>query len=159
MKIFLNVDLEGISGVVSEEKQSLPGSLFYQEARKFLMSDVNSAIKGAIEGGADKCVVFDSHCDGLNIIFNELNEKTDIIIGNPTIISEEYMRKFDAKILIGYHSMAETEYGNQCHTYDNEIKYIEINDNRIGEIGIEILIASFLDIPTILVTGDSKAET
>lgn len=159
MRILIAVDLEGISGIVNEKMQALPTAPLYKEARIFLMSDVNSAIEGAVEGGADEIVVYDYHCDGLNIIVDELSEKATAILGNPTIVPEEFIREFDAKMLIGYHSMAETPNGLLCHTYPLEIKYIKVNGLKVGEIGMEILIASYLDIPTILVTGDSKAET
>lgn len=158
MKVLMTVDLEGVSCIVNEMIQALPTSPLYFEARTFLMSDVNSAIEGAVEGGADEIVVFDSHCDGLNIILDKLNQKAKAILGNPILVPEEYMREFDAKILIGYHAMADTDNGLLCHTYPLEVKYIDVNEIRVGEIGMEILIASFLKIPTVLVTGDSSAK-
>ena len=157
MKVLILTDLEGISGIVSDNIQALPSSPQYQEARKYLMSDVNGAVEGALDGGADEVVVYDTHCDGLNIILEDLHEKAKAILGNPILIPEDLIRSFDAKILIGYHSMAETPHAVLCHTYPLQVRSITVNGLRVGEIGMEMLIAAYLNIPTILVAGDSTA--
>ena len=60
MRIFISVDMEGISGVetVEEVFQGLPG---YKTFRQIMAGDVNAAVQGAIEGGATDIVVSDSH--------------------------------------------------------------------------------------------------
>lgn len=157
VKVLILTDLEGISGIVSENIQALPSSPQYQEARKHLMSDINGAVEGAFPGGATEVVVFDTHCDGLNIILEDLHEKAKAILGNPILIPEELVRSFDAKILIGYHSMAETPNAVLCHTYPLQVQSITLNGLRVGEIGIEMMTAAYLNVPTILVAGDSEA--
>ena len=51
MKIYVMCDLEGITGIVNFEQQVKPGAPQYEEARRFLMSDLNGAIRGAVDGG------------------------------------------------------------------------------------------------------------
>jgi len=72
MKIFLLVDMEGISGVVGFNEQAKPDGSMYQEARKYLLSDVNAAVQGALKGGAKEVVIFDMHFYGLNLKLDEL---------------------------------------------------------------------------------------
>ena len=75
MKIYFVVDLEGITGVVSLDKQTEPGSPGYQEARELLMLDVNAAVEGALEGGASEVLIYDMHCSGLNMLPDRLHPK------------------------------------------------------------------------------------
>ena len=50
MKIFIMTDLEGISGI--SRKEQVDNSERYALER--LMADVNAAIRGAFDGGADE---------------------------------------------------------------------------------------------------------
>ena len=52
MKIFIAVDMEGISGVVLREQLSV-GTPEYVEARDLLVGDSNAAVEGALRAGAD----------------------------------------------------------------------------------------------------------
>ncbi|MQY59361.1 MAG: aminopeptidase, partial [Clostridia bacterium] len=82
MKIYIIIDMEGITGVVSPDKQAKPGSPGYQEAREFLMSDLNATVEGALEGGASDVLIYDMHYYGLNVILDKLHPKAKIIMGN-----------------------------------------------------------------------------
>ena len=88
MKIFILADAEGISGVVSMELQSKPGSIGYAEMRSLLMSDLNAAIEGALSAaaqsaGAKEIVVYDMHYYGLNIIIEEIHPEATVVLGKP----------------------------------------------------------------------------
>ena len=60
MKVFISVDMEGVSGVTDPE-DVLPGGADYQRGRVFMTGDANAAILGAYDGGADEVLVNDSH--------------------------------------------------------------------------------------------------
>jgi len=83
VKILLISDLEGASGVVSNEQQAKPGAPLYQEARNYLISDVGGAVEGAIEGGADEVIIFDMHYSGLNLSLEEIHPRAKLVMGKP----------------------------------------------------------------------------
>jgi hypothetical protein len=50
-RVYVSVDMEGISGV-SGEDQVNPGAGEYGRSRKLMAEDLNAAVRGALEGGA-----------------------------------------------------------------------------------------------------------
>ena len=60
MKIFISSDMEGTAGVVDWE-QCRPGGADYPYYRELLQGEVNAAIEGARDGGAEAFLVNDSH--------------------------------------------------------------------------------------------------
>jgi len=159
MKIFLMADMEGASGVVSFEHQAKPDGSEYQEAREYLLSDVNAAVEGALEGGAEEVVIFDMHYYGLNLNLDELHPKAKLIMGKPRKIYPVFKldESFKGIMMIGYHAMAETEGGLLTHTYDYSMKKLYLNGILMGEIGMEAAIAGCYKVPLIMISGDSKA--
>ncbi len=159
MKVYILVDGEGITGVVDHESQVKPGSPGYEETRKLLMSDLNSAIEGAIEGGATEVIVYDMHYYGLNVITNELHPEAKIVLGKPPKIAPPagLDESFKALIMIGYHSMAETKGGLLSHTYTLDMKALRVNKILMGEIGLESAIAGAKNVPLAMISGDSMA--
>ena len=60
MKIFISVDMEGISGIV-DTNETLSDHSEYRNARAAMAEDVNAAIEGVLEKGAAEIVVCDGH--------------------------------------------------------------------------------------------------
>lgn len=60
MKIYIAVDMEGVSGVNSPEHVKTDGRL-YAEGRRLLTREVNAAVAGAFDAGADEVIVADMH--------------------------------------------------------------------------------------------------
>ena len=151
-------DLEGITGIVNFEQQAKPGASQYEEARRFLMSDLNSAIEGAIDGGATDVLVYDMHCSGLNIILEKLHPDARAILGKPCLIPPEngLDKTCSALFMIGLHSMAGTPDGLLSHTYTDDMENIYINDTKVGEIGMESALAGEVGVPIVFISGDSK---
>ena len=71
MRILIISDMEGISGIVRWE-QVIPGKPLFEEGRRLYTEDVNAAIRGAFDGGADEVVVMDWHGAGDGYSFNSL---------------------------------------------------------------------------------------
>ena len=158
MKIYIIIDMEGITGVVSPDKQAKPGSPGYEEARKFLMSDLNATVEGALEGGVSEVLIYDMHYYGLNVILDKLHPKAKIIMGNPHIVPPEMglNNTFKGMLMIGFHAMAETKGALLPHTYSYDMKALYLNGVLMGEIGMEASIAGSYGVPLIMVSGDSK---
>ncbi len=70
MKILIAADMEGVTGVTRWEETS-PGHSEYSRFRKIMTDEVNSAISGVAEAGADDIIVVDGHEDGTNILLED----------------------------------------------------------------------------------------
>jgi len=159
MKVYMLVDGEGITGIVNHEKQVKPGAPGYSEMRKLLMSDLNAAVEGAYEAGASEVIIYDLHYYGRNVILDELYPEAQIIMGKPPKIEPPsgMDKTFDALMMIGFHSMAETKNGLLSHTYTLDMKSLRLNGILMGEIGLEAAIAGTNGVPLVMVSGDSMA--
>lgn len=158
LKVYISADMEGISGIVHSEQVTTEGH-DYNIARKWMAEDVNSAIEGAIEAGAEIILVNDSHGSMRNILPNDLHPKASLISGSPKPLSmmQGIDSSFSACIFIGYHSKAGTTSSILDHTYSGaSIFSIKINGVEMPELGINALVAGYFNVPVIFVSGDSE---
>ncbi len=156
LKVFISVDMEGITGVVNGEQTSSSGS-DYSLARRWMTEDANAAIRGAFRAGAAEVVVNDSHGSMRNIIISELDPRAKLITGSPKPLSmmQGIDGTFDAVILIGYHARAGSEDGVLDHTYSGgSVFSIKVNGLELGEAEQNALIAGCYDVPVVLISGD-----
>src|SRR6266550_5520460 len=72
MKVFLSFDMEGVAGIVDWDQCVGPGA-DYQMGCRLTLGEVNAAIDGALEGGADEILVNDSHWKMENLPPDELH--------------------------------------------------------------------------------------
>lgn len=156
MKIYISVDMEGISGINTKEHVLRDGSLF-QEARRLLTEDINAAVRGAFNGGADEVIVADVHGGSNNLITELLDERALLMIGTPHFPRIPFLNGSDGLFLLGYHSKAGTERGNLEHTMTSAAwhKYL-VNGVPFGEVAIDADIAGWEGVPVVLVSGDDK---
>ncbi len=156
MKVYISVDLEGISGVVSRTFLGSEGH-DYGRARKLMTEEVNAAINGALEAGATEIVVNDSHGTMTNILIELLHEKAQLISGTPKRLGmmEGIDDSFDAAILVGYHTRMNTT-GTLNHSYHGGvISNVQVNKRDVGEFFLSACIAGFYGVPIVAVTGDN----
>jgi len=156
MKVFISIDMEGISGVVNLE-QCTPGNAEYERARLLMTQEANAAILGARAAGATEVVVADSHESMSNLLIGELDTWADLIYGSPRPFSmmEGLDDSFDVVFLIGYHARAGTPNAILDHTYSGKtVNHVELNGRPVGEIGLNAALAGFHGVPVGLVTGD-----
>jgi len=157
MKVYISADMEGIAGIVHGEHVIRDGKE-HERARKLMTQEVNAAIEGAIEAGAKSIVVNDSHGTMRNIIPEELHETAELITGSPKPF--EMMQgidsTFNAAFFIGYHAMKGSYLGVLDHSYHSRVIHdIILNNQRLGETGINAALAGYYNVPVILVTGDN----
>jgi D-amino peptidase len=156
IKVFISVDMEGITGVVNGEQTSSSGS-DYGLARRWMTEDANAAIRGAFQAGATEVVVNDSHGSMRNIIISELDSRAKLITGSPKPLSmmQGIDGTFDAVFLIGYHARAGSEDGVLDHTYSGgSVFSIRVNGMELGESEQNALIAGCFDVPVVMISGD-----
>jgi len=157
LKVFISVDMEGISGIVHGD-QTTPGTAEYADGRKWMAEDVNAAVEGALEAGATEVVVNDSHGSMRNIDPDDLHPRAILISGTPKPLSmmQGIDASFAACLLIGYHAKAGTENAILDHTISGSVvRAIKVNGVELPELGLNALIAGYYGVPVILVSGDT----
>lgn len=160
MKVFISVDIEGISGIVHDDMM-MPSQREYDRGRALMASDANAAIEGAVQAGADYILVADGHGPMRNLRIEDMHPAAHLMSGTGN--SRDYCQlegadseSFDAAVLIGYHAMAQTAKAINPHTIAGGVIYeLRVNGRPHGETGLNALILASLGIPTVLVTGDA----
>ena len=156
MKIFVMVDMEGISGIC-RSSQVLPTDPDYQAGRRFMTWDVNACVDGCLAGGAKKVVVRDAHASGFNLLWDELDARAEYIQGGSGRRRMGTIGSFDGLILLGYHAMAGTPGAILEHTMSSKgWQNFWLNGKLAGEFAIDAGIAGDAGVPTVMVTGDDK---
>ena len=159
LKVFISVDMEGISGVVDRDQTSATGQ-DYERFRKLMTAEANAAIDGARDAGATHIVVNDSHGSHRNLLIEELHAPADLISNSikPMGMMAGLDDSYDAAIFIGYHAKASSAEGVLAHTGNGStIADVRVNGRSVGEGGINIHAAGALGVPVVLVSGDQAA--
>ena len=157
MKVYILTDLEGVSGVVSFDNDTTPGTRYYERSKKLLAGETNAAVEGCLAAGATEVFVLDGHGPG-GLNPEDVHTEAKLLIGRPIAWPFELDSSFDAVIILAHHSMNGTADGNLSHTYSHvSITNMWLNGEKIGEIGMEFALAGYLGVPVILVTGDEAA--
>ena len=80
MKIYISVDMEGASGISASEYVLKDGYL-YAAGRRLITQDINAAVRGAFDGGAEEVIVFDGHGGRVNVLVEDLDPRALVIAG------------------------------------------------------------------------------
>lgn len=158
MKVYVMVDIEGISGIYHVD-QTIKGRDRFDEGRRFLTADVNACVAGLKEAGVDEIHVCDCHDSSYSLIWDEASADVDYYISGYIPTGRYHtIDECDAVILLGYHAMSGTQGAVLRHSYSGgEIQNMYMNGTRIGEIAYDAAIAGEHNKPVIMVSGDDKA--
>lgn len=155
MKIYISVDVEGITGISTWEEAADQAS---EKACIQMTKEVCAACEGALKMGADEIIVKDAHGYGKNIIHEMLPKQVKLISGwsnHPYNMVEGLDETFDGVILLGYHSDALSNGSTLAHTLSpGKIRGVWINDEPASEYLIYSYCAHMLKVPVIMVSGD-----
>jgi D-amino peptidase len=134
---------------------TLTASRQYEFARRIMTGEANAAVEGAFEGGATEVIVDDNHGSGMNLLYDELDQRAKIFLGSPRPRRFVCLNEtFDSMFLVGFHPMAGVERGVLSHTYSSvSIQNVWLNGTKIGEIGMTGALAGSLGVPVLLVTS------
>src|SRR5690554_5426825 len=115
-KVYISVDMEGISTMVSPSQ--MRGAFIDQERCELATREVNAAIEGAFEAGAKVAYVADTHPPSRNIIPSLLDERAQLIRGNPRPggTLQDIDESFCGVMLLGLHAKSGTPDGILNHT-------------------------------------------
>lgn len=159
MRVFISVDMEGISGLTDPEEMRA-GGRGYERGCELMTGDANAAIAGAFEGGADSAVVTDSHGSTKNLRADLIDSRCTLIRGpyRPLRMGQGLKPSFGAAMFIGYHARAGVPRGVLNHTWmGREIHNLYLNGEVCGEIRLIAGLAGSMGVPVGLVTGDEAA--
>jgi len=156
LKVFISVDMEGVTGVANWEDVSRDGK-DYDLFRKIMTLEANAAVEGAAAAGATEIWVRDSHGSARNILPDLLDRRAVLIrdwSGGPKSMMEGIDETFDAAVFIGYHAKAGTADSLLEHTSSGSVTDFSINGISMPEAGYNALIAGTYNVPVVFAAGD-----
>lgn len=159
MKVYISGDIEGITGLTAWSQCGRPNSDHYdfRWARERYTGDLNAAIRGCREAGAERIVVKDSHGNSKNLLVDMLEPGVELITGHGAGIDgmmQGIDGSFDAAMLIGYHAMAGTQAGVMEHTISGRVHRMWINGMPAGEIALSTAVAGKYGVPMVAISSD-----
>ena len=159
MKILIAADMEGITGVVHWD-QVMSNNPEYARFRRLMTGDVNAAVHGAFDAGADDVIVTDGHNRGMNILIEELDPRARLNSGTPAPLSmvQGVDDGVDGVFFVGYHARIGSQNAILEHTWSDErVANLLINGQPIGEIGLNAAVCGHFGVPVLMISGDQTA--
>lgn len=152
LKIFVNTDLEGISGVYKFTQTRETDTQLAREAREYFMGDLAAVVRGLRDAGATEIYVHDGHGNQA-MIPHLMVPGAKYATGRPKPLAID--KTYAGMVLLGFHAMMGTPDGVLHHTQNSktENRYW-YNGVESGEIAQEAIIAGCHGVPAIMVTGD-----
>jgi D-amino peptidase len=165
MKVLISVDMEGISGVATRRETATgwpPGAgkgNDYERARAWMTADANAAIAGACEAGATEVLVADAHDGMLNLIWEDLDPRAELIRGYENRdggMVGGIDSGCDLAFFVGYHARAADGRGVLSHTFNGPdvLWDVQLNGEPASEARFNALVAGQFGVPVGLITGD-----
>lgn len=156
IKIFIETDLEGVSGVyrfAQTREKDTPANL---QACEYFMGDLAAVVRGLRDGGATEILIIDGH--GSQAIIPHLMEPgARYVTGKPRPDGNHWGldSTYSGVVMFGFHAMNGTPDGVLNHTQSSktENKYW-YNGVESGELAQTATVAGYFGVPPILVTGD-----
>ncbi|MDI2586329.1 M55 family metallopeptidase [Psychrobacillus sp. NEAU-3TGS] len=157
MKIFLSIDMEGITGLPDHTFVD-SGKHNYERARRIMTQEANAIVEGALSSGVKEVLVNDSHSKMNNILIEELHPEAKLITGDvkPFSMVQSLDESYIGAVFAGYHSRA-GQPGVMSHSMIFGVRNMYINDVEIGELGLNAYVAGHFGVPVIMVAGDDGA--
>ncbi len=151
--IFMITDAEGIAGVCRQDLTEPKDP----ELRQLLTGEVNAAVQGFLDGGADEVVVWDGHDGSQTLSALTIHPKAKLLIGGlgATMTLE---RRYAGVAFVGQHSRANVRAGVMAHSYSSlGIQDMRLNGKPVGEIETRAALAGTYGVPVIFLSGDTAA--
>ena len=159
IKVFISVDMEGISGLVRWPDVS-PQGIDFERNRDLMTLDANAAVAGAFAGGATEVVVEENHgVEDLCVLNMDLIDHRCRVIrgaGRPGATTMAGLNKdVSVVLLVGHHARAGSFPGIMAHTISyGGFKLVRLAGEPIGEADFFTLRAAELGVPIGMVSGD-----
>jgi len=156
LKVFVSVDMEGISGIGTSAMTSATGK-DYATGRRLMTDEVNAVVDALFAAGATEILVNDSHGDMQNLLHTDLDPRVTYLQGaiKPYGMVEGLDASFAAVVLLGCHARAGTPQAFIAHTGTGSVKGLWLNDQEVGEGELNAAYAGALGVPVVLAAGDA----
>jgi D-amino peptidase len=154
LKFYISSDQEGVSGIATRSRDGVDQA----ENKRLQTEEVVACCEAILEFDKDaEVVVNDSHGKGLNLDFESLPERVELIRQSPEILDQMYGidDSYDGFMFFA-HAMRGTLGALLSHVW--EVHDLIVNGKRLGEAGIASYIASYYDVPFIFAAGDNYYE-
>ena len=159
IRIYIETDLEGVSGVYRFSQTRDKGSPENLKACEYFMGDLAAVVRGLRDGGATEILVIDGH--GNQAMIPELMVAgAKYVTGLPRPQNNTWSldKSYSGFVMFGFHAMNGTPDGVLCHTQSSESENrYWYNGVESGELAQSASVAGYYGIPPILVTGDEAA--
>ncbi|KHE67959.1 M55 family metallopeptidase [Halobacillus sp. BBL2006] len=157
MKLYLSVDMEGITGIpdytfVDSSKHN------YERSRRIMTEEANHVIRTAYSNEVKEVLVNDSHSKMNNLLIDEIHPDAQLITGSvkPYSMMQGLDHSFSGAIFVGYHARA-AQRGVLSHSMSFGVRNFYINDVAVGELGFNAYVAGYYGVPVLMVAGDDCA--
>lgn len=157
MKLFISVDMEGITGLV-DYTQVDSRKHNYERSRILMTDEANAVVESAFESGCKEVFVNDSHSKMNNLLIERFHPETQVITGDvkPYSMVQGLDSSFTGAIFTGYHARASVP-GVMSHSMIFGVRNMYINDVTIGELGFNAYVAGHYGVPILMAAGDDRA--
>ncbi len=159
MKVFISVDMEGISGLVRWPDVASSG-IDFPLNRSLMTADANAAIGGAFDAGATEVIVEENHgVEDLCVLkMDEIDSRCEVIrgAGRPGSTTMAGLdASVDVVLLIGHHGRAGSFPGIMAHTISyGAFKLVTLRGRPVGEPDFFARRAGELGVAIGMVSGD-----
>ena len=156
MKVYISVDIEGITGVTAWSQTEL-GNIEHAAAAKQMKREALAAAEGAVIAGADEIYIKDAHDSGRNFDIDGFPKQCRFIrdwTNSPESMIAGIDETFDAVIYIGYHSPSGINGNPLSHTMNPGNNYVKFNGQLSSEFVIHAFYAASLGVPSVFLSGD-----
>jgi D-amino peptidase len=156
IKIYIETDLEGVSGVYKFAQSREKDTPLNIQACEYFMGDLAAVVRGLRDGGATEILISDGHGSGA-LIPHLMEPGAKYITGKPRPGGKDWSldKSFSGIVMFGFHAMMGTPDGVLNHTQNSkgENRYW-YNGVESGELAQSAIVAGFYGVPPILVSGD-----
>ncbi|MFT4105770.1 MAG: M55 family metallopeptidase [Lacrimispora sp.] len=156
MKVYISVDLEGVSGATSWNSTNL-GDIEHGPIAREMTLEAVAACKGAIKAGATEIYVKDSHDSGRNMDLSLFPKEVKVIFGwgpSPASMVCGLDSTFDALMFVGYHAPAGSNGNPLAHTMNRRNNTVKFNGKIASEFLMHAYYAQSLGVPSVFISGD-----
>ena len=157
VKLFIAIDLEGISGVVADATPSAPAPppacARAPAGRPGRRGRGMPRRRGRASRGVRRAR------RRRNLERGGLPAEVLLVGGSPTPRSmlQGIDAGYDAALFVGYHASAGTAGAVLEHTWNYDVFSVSFGDLEVGELGLDALLAGHVGVPAVYLSGDDKA--
>ena len=150
MRVFIQTDLEGISGCVAGGYGFHRSPELERQYLDLMMGEINAVVEGCVKGGADEIVVMEAH----RVDLAKLHPAAKLARGvKVAALLERY--RFDAGMFVGQHARTGLADGVRSHTGSSKcILEFSVNGRSFGELGLTGGMLGTYGTPVVFLAGD-----